>query len=121
MPSHNDAIAPGAVVRLPAYTSTAVADDLRVQLVMATDGTADVVIDAGQVESIGQAGLQLLIATRRETERNGQLLTIADPGEGFVRRVTDCLLADAIGLEVPLHAAQSEPGSETEREIGEEG
>lgn len=108
MPSHNDAETPDAVVHLPVYTSTAVAEDLRVQLVMATDGTADVVIDAADVESIGQAGLQLLIATRREAERNGQLLTIANPGEGFIHRVANCLLADAVGLEMPLQAVGPE-------------
>ena len=58
-------------IRLPVHNSTVAAEDLRVRLVIAADFESRVEVDASQVESIGQAVLQLLIATKAEAERYG--------------------------------------------------
>ena len=89
----------GGPVSLPPHGSTVLAEDLRVQLVVASDVDGDLVIDGADVESIGQAVLQLLIATKAEAERNGQTFTIANPSEALRRRISACGLSDHFGLE----------------------
>ena len=91
---------PAGPVALPPHGSTVVAEDLRVRLVMACDGDdGDVVIDGSDVESIGQAVLQLLIATREEADRNGGVLTIANPSRPLRQRLSACGLSAMFGLE----------------------
>jgi anti-anti-sigma regulatory factor len=98
MQSPFDAEAAGTVA-LPPHGSTVVAEDLRVRLVMACDGDdGDVVIDGSDVESIGQAVLQLLIATREEAERNGAAFSIANPSLPLRQRLAACGLSARVGL-----------------------
>lgn len=87
-------------LRLPAHCTTVTAEDLRVRLVLATDLDGGIEIDASEVESVGQAVLQLLVAARIEAEANDQRFAILSPSPAFVDRVTRCRLADAIGLEL---------------------
>jgi anti-anti-sigma regulatory factor len=86
-------------LRLPVHGTTVTAEDLRVRLVLAADFDGETVIDASEVESVGQAVLQLLIAARAEAERNQQPFAIVSPSNAFVERVIACRLADAIGLQ----------------------
>ena len=92
------------LVRLPAHGTTVTAEDLRMRLVLAADHDERLEIDASQVESIGQAVLQLLIAARAEAERNGQPFAILQPSPAFVARVTGCRLADVVGLKTEREA-----------------
>lgn len=86
-------------LRLPAHGTTVTAEDLRVRLVLAFDFDDAIEIDAADVESVGQAVLQLLVAARAEARRNDHDFRIANPSPAFVDRVTRCRLADALGLE----------------------
>ena len=56
-------------------------------------------IDASEVESVGQAVLQLLVAARAEAASAGQAFRIVSPSPAFTDRVTRCQLAAALGLE----------------------
>lgn len=85
-------------LRLPVHGSTVTAEDLRVRLVLASDFDGEIAVDASEVESVGQAVLQLLVAAKAETESAGQVFTIVNPSPAFVDRVTACRLGDAIGL-----------------------
>ncbi len=87
------------VVRLPVHGSTIVADDLRVKLVLAADHDEELVVDASEVESVGQAVLQLLIAARQEAAARGQPFVISKPSQAFVERIGACGLAELLGLE----------------------
>ena len=87
-------------IRVPAHCSTVVADDLRVRLVLASDLSDTIAIDASDVESVGQAVLQLLIAARVEAEAGGGSILIDRPSLAFVDRITRCGLAEAIGLRL---------------------
>jgi anti-anti-sigma regulatory factor len=98
MQSQSDAGA-AAAVALPPHGSTVVAEDLRVRLVMACDGDGDVVVDGSDVESIGHAVLQLLIATREEADRNGAAFSIANPSAPLRQRLSACGLSALFGLE----------------------
>ena len=86
-------------LRLPAHGTTVTAEDLRVRFVLAADLDDTIEVDASQVESVGQAVLQLLVAARAEAAANGQRFRIANPSQAFVNRVNSCRLADAVGLE----------------------
>jgi anti-anti-sigma regulatory factor len=86
------------VLRLPAHGTTVTAEDLRVRLVIAADTDDTIEVDASEVESVGQAVLQLLVAARAEAASAGQTFRIVNPSNAFVERVTSCQLADAIGL-----------------------
>ncbi|MCD2324259.1 STAS domain-containing protein [Sphingomonas sp. IC-56] len=94
----HDAALDGAV-RLPAHGTTVTAEDLRVGLVLAADHGDVIEIDASEVESVGQAVLQLLVAARNEASAVGQGFRITNPSQAFVERVTSCHLAAAVGLE----------------------
>lgn len=98
MQSQSDAEATGTVA-LPPHGTTVVAEDLRVRLVMACDADGDIVVDGADVESVGQAVLQLLIATREEAERNGAGMTIANPSQPLRQRLSACGLSAMFGLE----------------------
>ncbi|MBO9623705.1 MAG: STAS domain-containing protein [Sphingomonas sp.] len=94
-----EALAEDRSLRLPAHGTTVTAEDLRVRLVLAADFDDVLEIDASEVESVGQAVLQLLVAARAEAAGNGQPFRITNPSPAFVDRVTRCQLADVIGLE----------------------
>jgi anti-anti-sigma regulatory factor len=85
-------------LRLPVHGNTAAAEDMRVRLVLAADLDGETVIDASEVESVGQAVLQTLVAARTEARLSGQPFTITNPSPAFVDRVQRCGLAEAIGL-----------------------
>ena len=87
------------VLRLPAHGTTVTAEELRAHLVGETDRNGAIEIDASQVESIGQAVLQLLVAARAEASRGAQDFRITNPSPAFIDRVNRCRLAGAIGLE----------------------
>jgi len=85
-------------LRLPVHGTTAAAEDVRVRLVLAADLDAEMIIDASEVESVGQAVLQTLVAARNEARLNGQPFIITNPSPAFVDRVQRCGLGEAIGL-----------------------
>lgn len=85
-------------LKLPVHGTTVAAEDLKVRLVLAADIDGEMVVEAGEVESVGQAVLQLLAAARIEAEQSGQSFRIANPSQAFIDRVVACQLADAIGL-----------------------
>lgn len=87
-------------LRLPAHGTTVTAEDLRVRLVLAADLDDAIEIDASEVESVGQAVLQLLVAARAEAIAGGQEFRIANPSPAFVERVNRCRLAPAIDLDI---------------------
>ncbi len=89
-------------LRLPAHGTTVIAEDLRVRLVLSADLDDEMIVDASEVESVGQAVLQLLVAARAEAQRNGQPFTIANPSPAFADRVAACRLGSALGLGDPL-------------------
>jgi len=86
-------------IHLPAHCSTVLADDLRIRLVLAADQADTIVINASEVEDIGQAVLQLLITARVEAERQGGAISIQNPSPSFADRIIRCGLAEAIGLD----------------------
>lgn len=86
-------------LRLPAHGTTVTAEDLRVRLVLAADLDDAIEIDASEVESVGQAVLQLLVAARAEAAGAGQAFRIVSPSPAFTDRVTRCQLAATLGLE----------------------
>ncbi|WP_404337484.1 lipid asymmetry maintenance protein MlaB [Sphingomonas sp. MMS12-HWE2-04] len=87
-------------LRLPAHGTTVTAEDLRARLALAADQDDAVEVDASDVESVGQAVLQILVAARNEAQANGHPFRILNPSQAFVERVTSCHLVDAIGLEI---------------------
>jgi anti-anti-sigma regulatory factor len=99
MPSPPDLAAEERSLRLPANGTTVIAEDLRVRLVLAADLDEEIVVDASEVENVGQAVLQLLVAARAEAERAGQHFVISSPSQAFTDRVTACRLAGALGLQ----------------------
>lgn len=93
-------------LRLPAHGSTITAEDLRVRLVLSSDFDTETVIDASEVESVGQAVLQLLVAAKAEADGAGRSFVIANPSPAFVARVAACRLGDAIGLATEEETVQ---------------
>ena len=98
MQSQFDAEA-GGPVALPPHGTTVLAEDLRVRLVLTSDIEGDIVVDGSEAESIGQAVLQLLIASREEAERNGHRFSIANPSQPLRQRLSACGLSTLFGLE----------------------
>jgi anti-anti-sigma regulatory factor len=90
--------AAGRTVKLPAHATTTTAEELRVALVLACDVAGGIDIDAGEVESIGQAVLQLLAAAKAEADAKGLPFSIASASPAFAERVKACRLAPRIGL-----------------------
>ncbi|WP_084580145.1 STAS domain-containing protein [Sphingomonas azotifigens] len=84
---------------LPAHGTTVTAADLQTRLLQAVDGDGPVEIDASQVESVGQAVLQLLVAAKAEAEKLGKAFTILNPSTAFTDRVNRCQLAAAVGID----------------------
>ena len=87
------------IIRLPVHGTTVTAEDLKVSFVLADDFGDETFVDASQVESVGQAVLQVLVAASREARGAGKQFHITNPSPAFVDRVTSAQLADAIGLE----------------------
>lgn len=105
MQSPPDSVSPSSSeedrsLALPPHGSTVTAEDLRVRMVLASDFDGAMEIDAGAVESVGQAVLQLLIAARMEADARGQSFIIRNPSPAFAGRVAACGLAPAFGLTV---------------------
>jgi anti-anti-sigma regulatory factor len=86
-------------VLLPANCGTAAAEELRVQLLIAGTGVDGTRIDAGGVQTVGQAVLQLLIAARREAAAAGRPFGYVASSQAFVEQVARCCLTDALGIE----------------------
>ncbi|MBU3078643.1 STAS domain-containing protein [Sphingomonas quercus] len=90
----------GGAVRLAANASTVTAADLRRRLVAEIDGPpGDVLVDAAEVASVGQAVLQLLVAARAEAASAGRTLRFVKASPAFLNRVAGCRLGGALGLE----------------------
>nr|WP_246586949.1 STAS domain-containing protein [Stakelama flava] len=87
---------------LPVNGSTVNGEELKVRLVLATDLGGEVIVDAGEVESVGQAMVQLLLAGRAEADANGHPFTIINASPAFRTRI------EALGLAGPLGLATEE-------------
>jgi anti-anti-sigma regulatory factor len=84
---------------LPAHGTTVTAAGLHARLMNALDSDGPVEVDASQVESVGQAVLQLLVAARADAEAAGKPFTILNPSTAFTDRVNRCQLSAAIGID----------------------
>ena len=74
-------------IYLPAHGTTVTAEDLKVRLVLAANLGDRVNVDARDVESVGQAVLQLLIAARIDAQAAGHAFTITNPSPAFSARI----------------------------------
>ena len=81
-------------IRLPAHCGTAVAPALHDALLRALDAGEAPSIDASEVESLGQAVLQLLLAARAAAPA----LIIEPASAAFAERLRRLALAPALGL-----------------------
>ena len=79
---------------LPAHCGTAAASELKSRLLALPDTDAPR-IDAGAVETVGQAVLQLLLAARAERPA----LAFSSVSPAFAGSVQSCALGDALGLQ----------------------
>ena len=98
-PSPRDASEAAQTLTLPENGTTASAEELRVQLVLALDQEASPEIDASQVDNVGQAVLQLLVAAQEEARASGRELIFKNASAAFRDRVERCRLTDRIGLQ----------------------
>ena len=98
-PSQPEPTGPMAPLALPENGTTVLAEELRVRLVMALDSPDPVEIDASQVENVGQAVLQLLVAAHDEAREADKPFTFINPSAAFRERVERCHLSELIGLE----------------------
>lgn len=87
-------------LKLPANATTASAESLRAQLIALLEGAGPFAIDASEVENVGQAVLQLIVAAQAEARAAGQLLEITNPSPAFCERVEQCQLSERIGLQL---------------------
>lgn len=94
------------VISLSGHGSTVTAEELRTQLVGASDFADTTAIDASALVSVGQAVLQLLIAARREATAREHDFHFVGASAAFSERVVSCQLADAIGLEIGKDVSQ---------------
>ena len=85
-------------LRLPVHCLTVDAEDLRTHLIAAADAGAGTRVDARDAQTIGQAGLQLLIAARAEAVACGQDFTIDHLDPALAARLAGFGLAAALGL-----------------------
>lgn len=92
MPRRPDHRVPaGTAVKLPAICNTAAAADLHTVLVEACAGGTRVEIDASEVESLGQAVIQLLVAAAADADsRKTPVVVIVRPSAAFAKRVAAC-------------------------------
>lgn len=97
-PSPLDPVLDEGPIVLPVSGTTVAAEELQVRLVLAADRLPELSIDASQVENVGQAVLQLLVAARAEAEDRGLDFDIVAPSAAFLARVRACRLAEPLGL-----------------------
>ena len=105
-PSQPDPSPEPGVIRLTGHGTTVTAEDLRTQLVLASDFATETRIDATDLLSVGQAVLQLLVAARREAGVRDHGIQYSGASQAFSDRVHDCKLAEAIGLETEKDVSQ---------------
>jgi anti-anti-sigma regulatory factor len=105
-PSLPDPAGAGQPIVLPANGTTVAAEDLQARFVHAADAHADMTIDASQVENVGQAMLQLLVAARAHAQAEGLHFAINAPSEAFLARVAACRLGEPLGLEMEKEREQ---------------
>lgn len=82
-------------IPLPAQCGSAAAEGLHRALCEATDRGA-VHIDASQVDSVGQAVLQLLLAARRTAQARGISFDIRSASETFSDTLSRCQLPELL-------------------------
>ena len=99
MLSPPDVSGAAATIRLPAMGTTVAAEELHRALLAAGRGTAPIAVDASDVESVGQAVLQLLVAHAAASRSLGRPFAITNPSRAFTDRVVASQLAGAIGLD----------------------
>lgn len=99
---------PGSPILLPANVTTVMAEDLRVRLVFAADQDEEIIIDAAETESLGQAGLQLLVAARREAERLDLPFAIVNLREPLRARISALGLTEALAPLPTDYSAQED-------------
>lgn len=85
-------------VFLPANGTTVTAEELQVRLVLASDHAEEIRVDASQVENLGHAVLQLLIAAKADADARDMDFHVVSPSPAFLSRVTACRLAEPLGL-----------------------
>ncbi len=83
-------------ILLPIHGTTVTAEELKVRLVLAADFADAVTVDASDVESVGQAVLQLLIAAHADAKAAGRRFAIIDPSPSFTARLTALGLAELL-------------------------
>lgn len=86
------------IVALPARCVTVAAEDVRNQLVMASGLGSETVVDAGAVQTVGQAVLQLLVSARNDAATRQRGFRFSAMSPAFVERVTAMCLATRLGL-----------------------
>lgn len=97
-PSQPDPLVDDGSIILPVNGTTVAAEELQVRLVLAADRLPVLSIDASEVENVGQAVLQLLVAARHEAADKGLDFEILAPSDAFLARVRACRLAEPLGL-----------------------
>jgi len=109
-PARAEGAQPGGPLVCPAVLDLASASWLRdevLRVMSASPGLA-VEIDAGAVTQIDTANVQILLAARRELERQGGTLTVRSPSAAVLRVATRLGLAAA--LDLPSFDAQAAAG-----------
>ena len=86
------------IVVLPARCVTVAAEDLRNQLVMASSLGHETNVDAGAVQTVGQAVLQLLLSARNDAAAQQRGFRFSAMSPAFVERVTAMCLATPLGI-----------------------
>ena len=86
------------IVVLPARCVTVAAEDVRNQLVMASGAGSETIVDAGAVQTIGQAVLQLLVSAHTDAAARKCGLRFSAMSPVFVARVTALGLAAMLGI-----------------------
>lgn len=88
----------GHVVQLPRDGTTVAAGAVHTELLNAMEQGGAVIIDGSLVHTIGQAVLQLLLATRRQAIAAGTAYNVVNASPALVDQARRYCLAEAIGL-----------------------
>ena len=86
------------IVVLPARCVTVAAEDVHNQLVMASGLGSETIVDAGAVQTVGQAVLQLLLTARNDAAAQQRGFRFSAMSPAFVERVTAMCLATPLGI-----------------------
>ena len=86
------------IVVLPARCVTVAAEDVRNQLVMASGLGSETIVDAGAVQTVGQAVLQLLVSAHNDAAARQSGVRFSATSPVFVERVTALGLAALLGI-----------------------